>query len=66
MRSISFIACSDIKLIVEGTELAAHRAILCARSAYFDAMFAHKMKESIDGEAKIEEVSLYAFRQLLR
>lgn len=57
---------SDVTLVVDGTGIPAHRVILCARSPYFDAMFAHKMSESLEGVVGIEGVALPVFRRLLR
>jgi len=57
---------SDVKLLVEGSEIAAHKAILCAGSPVFKAMFEHKMSESLEGKAVIDEVSLPMFKELLR
>jgi len=57
---------SDVTLVVDGTEIPAHRLILCARSAVFDAMFGHEMKESLEGVVRVSDVSLPVFREVLR
>ena len=57
---------SDVTLICEGEEILAHKAILAARSPVFKAMFAHKMSESLEGSATIDEMPLTVFRELLR
>lgn len=57
---------SDVTLVVEGTEIPAHRGILSARSDYFKAMFAHPMSESVQGVVHLDDVTLPVFRRLLR
>jgi hypothetical protein len=56
---------SDIKLLVEGHEIAAHRTVLGARSPVFQAMFLHGMAERNDGAARFDDIPLGVFRQLL-
>lgn len=60
------LTCSDVKLVIDGTEIAAHRCILTARSAYFKAMFSSGMKESQEGVVHIDAVDLVVFCQLLK
>jgi len=47
---------SDVILVIEGREIFAHRAILSSRSAYFNAMFAGKMREAEIKRIVIEDV----------
>lgn len=49
-----------------GEQIPAHKAILAARSPVFEAMFAHKMRESLDGKVEIEGVHPAVLRQILR
>lgn len=37
---------SDVQFLVESKKVHAHKAILCARSDYFRAMFSNQMKET--------------------
>lgn len=57
---------SDVTLVVEDTKIRAHRLVLSARSRFFEAMFAHRMSESIDGVVHLDEIPLPVFQQLLR
>jgi speckle-type POZ protein len=57
---------SDVTLVVEGTEMPAHKNILAARSPVFKAMFSHKMKESLDGVVHLGEISATVFKALLK
>jgi protein required for attachment to host cells len=57
---------SDVTLVIDKTEIPAHKFILTARSPYFKAMFSHAMKETLDGRVEIKDVPLAAFRQVLR
>ena len=56
----------DVTLVVEGTKIPAHRAILACRSEYFKKMFSHKMRESKEGVVPIDGISLPVFNRLLR
>uniref|UniRef100_A0A7E4VVC7 BTB domain-containing protein n=1 Tax=Panagrellus redivivus TaxID=6233 RepID=A0A7E4VVC7_PANRE len=58
--------CSDVTLVVEGTEFPAHRVILAARSVYFRAMFFGGMRESKDTHVELHETPVHAFRLLLK
>lgn len=57
--------CSDVKLVVGGTEFSAHRLILSLRSPVFAAMLSSKMSES-QGEVEIEDCDPRVFQQFLR
>lgn len=57
---------SDVKLVVEGKEICAHRAILASRSPYFAAMFRHQMDESLSGRVKIDDIPFALFNCLLK
>uniref|UniRef100_A0A182J553 BTB/POZ domain-containing protein 9 n=1 Tax=Anopheles atroparvus TaxID=41427 RepID=A0A182J553_ANOAO len=56
---------SDVTFIVDDVRLPAHRVILAARSAYFNALLYGGMKESQQNEIKLD-VPLVAFKALLR
>ncbi|XP_058120656.1 BTB/POZ domain-containing protein 9 [Anopheles ziemanni] len=56
---------SDVTFIVDDMRLPAHRVILAARSAYFNALLYGGMKESQQNEIKLD-VPLMAFKALLR
>ena len=57
---------SDVTLVVDGEQIPAHKPILAARSPVFEAMFAHKMSESLEGKVMIDDMPLGVFRELLR
>jgi speckle-type POZ protein len=57
---------TDFVFKVENEKIAAHRAILAARSPVFAAMFQHDMKENKTNEAEIEDVTPAAFKALLQ
>lgn len=56
---------SDVRFVVEGRVIHAHRAILYARSEYFQHMFNSRMRESIQTEIPVPEVSYEVFRAIL-
>lgn len=56
---------SDVKLWVDGQCFYAHRAILSARSSYFESMFCSGMRESTQADIKIPDVSGEAFEAVL-
>lgn len=49
----------------QGQKVGGHRNILAARSAVFEAMFQHDMKESNTGQVDIQDIQLDIFDQLL-
>ena len=51
---------------VENEKIAAHRAILAARSPVFDAMFQHDMLEKKTNETEMKDVTSAAFKALLQ
>jgi len=57
---------SDVTLVVEANEIAAHRNILSTRSQFFAAMFSHKMSESLEGVVRFDDIPLVVFQQVLR
>ena len=57
---------ADFVFKVENEKIAAHRAVLAARSPVFDAMFQHDMLENRTNETEITDVTPAAFRALLR
>lgn len=48
-----------------GQKIGGHRNILSARSAVFEAMFRHDMKENNTGQVDIQDIELIIFDQLL-
>ena len=56
---------SDIEFVVSGVTVDAHKAIVCARSPVFAAMFANEMLESRIGRVNITDVSVETFRLFL-
>lgn len=56
---------SDVKIIVNGTEIKAHKAILSARSPVFNAMFESKMSENRENIIRIEDFSEEVIEELL-
>ncbi|XP_062507992.1 leucine-zipper-like transcriptional regulator 1 isoform X2 [Corticium candelabrum] len=59
---------SDIKLIVDGTHIQAHKAVLAARCSYFEAMFRSFMPEKNEVKISIGETvpSIQAFESLMK
>ena len=56
---------TDISIYVEGVEFPCHKAILCASSNYFKAMFSCDLKESRLGKVYIENISPWTMKRLL-
>ncbi|XP_045207782.2 kelch-like protein 24 [Mercenaria mercenaria] len=55
----------DVTIRVQGVSFKCHKAILCAVSPYFTAMFAHDMKESRESEVTFHETKADVFELLL-
>lgn len=55
----------DVKFIVEGQAIHAHRAILSARSEHFRAMFTSGMRESHEKDILLEHIRIPVFLALL-
>jgi len=51
----------DVKFLVEGRELHAHKSILCARSTHFRAVFSHEWLERTAGVIEFKDWSYAAF-----
>jgi hypothetical protein len=51
----------DVRFLVEGREVYAHRAVLCARSAHFRAMFSSEFRERAQSVVELPDVSHAAF-----
>ena len=49
-----------------GEEIRAHKAILAVRSPVFNAMFGHKMSESLEGKVMIDDMPVAALRELIK
>jgi len=56
----------DVTFLVQGEEIRAHRNVLSARSAYFQAEFQSGMEESVSNQVKIPDIAPEVFRQLLK
>lgn len=57
---------SDIKFIVDGRTINAHKNILSVQSAYFLAMFENDMKENQENSVRITDVSYEVMQEILR
>ncbi|XP_052806414.1 kelch-like protein 6 [Mya arenaria] len=55
----------DVTIKVEGVAFNCHKAVLCAVSPYFTAMFAHDMKEARDSVVDLHETKPEMFDLLL-
>lgn len=55
----------DVTFLVEGQQVHAHRAILAKRCEHFAAMFRSGMRESLEHEIVIPNVSVEAFKLIL-
>ena len=51
----------DVKFLVEGRELYAHKSILCARSTHFRTVFSHEWAERSAGMIEFKDWSYAAF-----
>ncbi len=57
---------ADVKLVVEGRDIQAHKAILCARSSHFRAMFTLGMREATTNVIEVGDISYEVFATILR
>ena len=57
---------SDVKIVVDGSEMSAHKAVLSARSPVFNAMFETEMLESRENLIRIEDFSKEVVEELLK
>ena len=57
---------SDVTFNVRGQKLAAHKAILSARSPVFAAMFQHPTKETLTGSVDVHDIEPEVFKIMLR
>ena len=58
-------AFADVTFVVQGRKIQAHKAILAARSEYFNQMFSSESMESLTVEVPVEDADLLAFRIFL-
>ncbi len=57
---------ADFTFVVDGVELAAHKAVVADRCPVFAAMFQNEMREKRTNRAVLEDVGADTFQQLLR
>jgi len=55
----------DVVFVVEGKRVPAHRVIVCARSAYFRALFLNGMKEMKPDVVDIEDCEYEVFKSII-
>ena len=65
-RTVGNLGMADVEFLVSDRSIWAHKAIVCARSPVFSAMFATEMRESATGRVKIDDVTPKVFRQFLQ
>lgn len=56
---------SDVRFIIEGRSIHAHRCILYARSEYFQNMFDSRMRETCETDIPVTDVSYDVFHAVL-
>lgn len=56
---------ADVKLMIDGIDFMAHKAILSSRSPVFSAMFEHPMKESEENCVEIKDMNKKVAIELL-
>uniref|UniRef100_A0A7E4UTZ6 BTB domain-containing protein n=1 Tax=Panagrellus redivivus TaxID=6233 RepID=A0A7E4UTZ6_PANRE len=57
---------SDVTLVIDGTDLPAHRMILSQRCPYFKTMFASRMIESMSKRIELRETPINGFKHVLK
>jgi len=57
---------SDVKFVVQGEEMDAHKSVLVSRSAYFTNMFLADMKESHTNRVEVTDISPAVFKTVLK
>uniref|UniRef100_A0A7E4UYB2 BTB domain-containing protein n=1 Tax=Panagrellus redivivus TaxID=6233 RepID=A0A7E4UYB2_PANRE len=57
---------SDVTIVIDGTELPAHRMILSQRCPYFKTMFASRMIESTSKRIELRETPINGFKSVLQ
>ena len=65
-RTVANKETADVEFLVSDRSIRAHKAIVCARSPVFCAMFATEMRESATGHVQIDDVAPKAFQQFLQ
>ncbi|CAL8093385.1 unnamed protein product [Orchesella dallaii] len=58
--------CSDITILCQSTKFPAHRIVLATRVEYFKSMLASRMKETIEGIIKIDDMDPITCKEFLR
>jgi hypothetical protein len=56
---------ADVTLVAEGREIRAHKAILCARSSHFRAMFTLGMREATTNVIEVGDISYQVLDTIL-
>lgn len=56
----------DMTIKCEGIEYPVHKALVCTRSAYFEAMFSHDMQESRNGCVMLDNDDPQAVQSMIR
>jgi len=56
LNSVGSSATCDVQLLVEGKIIHSHKCFLAAGSTYFETLFNNKMKDSLEGRIKLEEI----------
>ena len=58
---------ADVELVaMDGQKIRAHKALLTARSSVFAAMFENNMRESVENQVKITDISFEVLEKLMR
>ena len=57
---------SDVTFVVQGEKIKAHKLVLTTRCKHFESMFNSGMSETFLKEVEIKDISLKAFKELLR
>ena len=57
---------ADVKFLVQGEKILAHKSVLASRSVYFKNMFQADMQESSSNQVEVKDVSSTTFKAVLR
>jgi len=56
---------ADVTFVVGDTKVKAHKCILASRSDFFESMFSHNMRESVESVITVQDINLPTFKKLL-